>query len=205
MLPVFLEFNNRKVLVFGGGKVAFRKAKYFSGEAEVTVVSLDFSPEFKDLNVKKIRSDARDVMDEWIDWADFVIAATGDPDVDKRIVETASSRRKFFNQADDRGNFLIPSTIERETFTVAISTLGRSPAMSKFMRVKINQMLGQEWERMVKLQEELRTMIKSRIKDQSEREMFLRKVIDDTLIWELIRDDYHAAKERAVRMLEGSR
>jgi len=205
MLPLFLELRNRKVLVFGGGEVAFRKARYFSGQAEVTAVSIDFCPEFRELDVRRIRADARDVMEEWIEWADFVIAATDDAALNNEIAALASSRGKFFNQASERGSFLIPSVIERETFVIAFSTMGRSPAMSRFLRIKMNELLGPEWELMVKLQEELRGVAKSTIKDQKERESVLRQVLDDTLIWELIRDDYHAARERAIKLLGDAR
>ena len=44
MIPLFVECTGKRVVVFGGGEVAARKAGYFAKEAEVLMVSRTFSP-----------------------------------------------------------------------------------------------------------------------------------------------------------------
>lgn len=39
MIPLFIDCTGRRIVIFGGGDVAARKAAYFSGNADVTVVS----------------------------------------------------------------------------------------------------------------------------------------------------------------------
>jgi precorrin-2 dehydrogenase/sirohydrochlorin ferrochelatase len=39
MIPLFVDCAGKRIVIFGGGDVASRKAAFFSGEAEVLVVS----------------------------------------------------------------------------------------------------------------------------------------------------------------------
>ena len=42
MIPLFIDCSGRRVVIFGGGAVAARKAAYFVQEARVLVVSRSF-------------------------------------------------------------------------------------------------------------------------------------------------------------------
>ena len=48
MSPIYLSPGNRRIVVFGGGKVALRKCQHFEG-FHITVVSPEILPELKDL------------------------------------------------------------------------------------------------------------------------------------------------------------
>ena len=49
MIPLVLDLAEKRVVVFGGGAVGLRKAKYFKDEADVKVVSREFDPGFDSL------------------------------------------------------------------------------------------------------------------------------------------------------------
>ncbi|MSV95973.1 MAG: bifunctional precorrin-2 dehydrogenase/sirohydrochlorin ferrochelatase, partial [Actinobacteria bacterium] len=57
MLPIILDLKGRKVLVVGGGRIAFRKAKAIADEgADVTIISPDFVNDFSAMpNAKLVR------------------------------------------------------------------------------------------------------------------------------------------------------
>jgi len=203
MLPLVLDLLDRRVVVFGGGEVGLRKARYFADEAEVVVVSLDFAEGFDDLGVRKVRSGIQDSMDRWIEFADLVIAATDDPVLNERICDLARKEGKLFNQANGVGNFLIPSVVERGDLLIAISTLGRSPGLSKFLRLRLDGMLGEEWASMVRLQEEMRAELRTRVRDREGRKRILWSIMEDEGIWELLRSDYGGARERAMEYIGG--
>ena len=44
MIPLMIDLAGKKVVIFGGGEVGARKARFFAPEAEVTVISRSFSP-----------------------------------------------------------------------------------------------------------------------------------------------------------------
>jgi precorrin-2 dehydrogenase/sirohydrochlorin ferrochelatase len=198
MLPLFLDLRPRKVVVFGGGEVGLRKAKYFAEEAEVVVVSRTFVAGFEGAGVEMMKEDADSDLDRWISWGDFIVAATDDRELNERIVNSAMRQNRYCNSADGISNFLIPSLVRRENFSVAVSTLGRSPAMSKFLRIKLESIMTDEYSRMITLQEELRILAKGRITDQRSRERYLWEVLEDQWMWELVRaGDMRAARELA--------
>ena len=57
MIPLFVDCSARRIVIFGGGTVAARKAAYFSGHAEVTVVSRSFVPAFDELTITRQERD----------------------------------------------------------------------------------------------------------------------------------------------------
>ncbi len=202
MKPLLLDVKGKRVTIFGGGEVGFRKAQFFLPEASVVVVSKDFVPGFQSLSVQTVEGDIDQVMEKWIDWADFVVAATDDPELNEKISKESEAKGRFFNRADKPGTFLIPSVVSRDNFIIAISTLGRSPGMSKFMRLKLEEELGEEYSSMIDLQEELRLAAKEAIGDQRRREQFLWKVLMDERIWSMIAIDYASAKQLALAEME---
>ncbi len=187
MLPLFLDLRPRKVVVFGGGAVGLRKANFFTEEAEVVVVSRDFAPGFDGSEISLVQEDADANLDRWVAWADFIVAATDDHQLNERIVNAAMKQNKYCNSAEGISNFLIPSLVRRENYDVAISTLGRSPAMSKYLRIKLEEYLTDDYSLMITLQEELRAMAKGRIPDQRSRERYLWDILEDENIWTKVR------------------
>ncbi len=201
MIHLLLDLNGKKVAVFGGGEVGLRKAKYLASEAEVVVVSREFVPGFEGAGIRRVTADIDAVMVGWIDWAHLVVAATNVPEINDRIAAAALEGGKPCNRADGISTFMIPSVVERENYTVAISTEGRSPGMSKFLRIKLDGLLGPQYDRMVRLQEELRSAARSAIPDQRERERFLWEILEDKTIWDLLDSDPGAARELAMKRL----
>ncbi|HOK28643.1 MAG TPA: bifunctional precorrin-2 dehydrogenase/sirohydrochlorin ferrochelatase, partial [Methanomassiliicoccaceae archaeon] len=156
-----------------------------------------------DPKARTVKADAREVMDEWLDWADLVVAATDDHELNALLAAKASSGGKLFNRADGPSTFLIPSVVSREGYTVAISTHGRSPAMSRFLRLKLEKDLHERYDLMVRLQEELREEAREHLPSPRERERYLRSILDDEEVWRLLEVDHVKARELALsRMVD---
>ncbi|MBM4237473.1 MAG: bifunctional precorrin-2 dehydrogenase/sirohydrochlorin ferrochelatase [Euryarchaeota archaeon] len=201
MLPLMIDFTGRRVVVFGGGEVGLRKARYFAREAKVVAVSLDFVDGFRSEPIRTVRSDLNDSLDTWLEWADYVVAATDDPRLNERICSAAMARGRQYNRADGVGSFLLPSVVDRGNLTIAVSTHGRSPAVSKRLKEHLDLAVGEEWSSMVRLQEELREEVRASLPDRLSRESFLRSVVEDPEILETLTQDYEKAKRLAMRKL----
>lgn len=204
MLPVFIDLRGTKVVVFGGGKVGFRKASFFAEEADVTVVSRSFCDEIMNSSLKTLKGEVEKVMTGMIGDADIVVAATDSMDLNERIVEESTLQGKWCNCATTPGDMIIPSVIHREGYTVAVSTMGRSPAMSRYLRGVLDARLAPEYSAMIALQEGLRAEAKQNFDDQNERERRLWEVLGDEEVWERLRaGDVKGARKRAEeRMVE---
>jgi precorrin-2 dehydrogenase len=193
MIPLLVDCTGKRIIIFGGGTVATRKAKYFSGNADVLLVSRSFLPEITSLPVKRrvldVSTVADDLIEEIIDGAFLVISTFSDPSQNNRIGDLCSSRAILFNNADgETGDVILPSVIGGKNYTIAISTKGSSPAVSRFIRKHLEETYP-ALDEMIALQSELREQLKQHEPSQARRTEILREVLNDKELWEILKKD----------------
>ncbi|WP_256289168.1 precorrin-2 dehydrogenase/sirohydrochlorin ferrochelatase family protein [Halobellus inordinatus] len=102
MIPLYHDFTDETVLVFGGGRIGARKAHRFATEATVVVVSPDFGEyDFGDAELVQARPDP-DSVGTWLDRTEpaLVVAATDDDDVNDAVAAAGRERGLLVNHAD---------------------------------------------------------------------------------------------------------
>lgn len=173
--PVFLNLQDKKAVIVGGGKVAERKAlALIKAGACVTVVSPDLSEQLARLREKKlIHHIPRLYQKKDIRKAFVVIAATDSSAINTRISNDAEG---LVNVVDvpPLCNFIAPSVIERGPLTLAISTSGTSPALAKTIRKELEKLYGPEIGGFLNFLGVVRRQALQRITDQKTREKFLK-------------------------------
>jgi len=204
-LPLFLDLSGMKVVIFGGGSVGERKAQLFSSCADTRVVSLSFSKKLKELEAsgkltltKLDLSKASDLeLKALISKAFLVIPATSSSEINRKITAFAKESDILINQVDSLGNVVIPSVIKRGDLVLGISTLGRSPAVSKYTRKQIEKVVTPAYSEMICLQDELRDYLKQHVRDQKKRKEILWKVLESETVWDGFSESYEKAVEYA--------
>lgn len=199
MIPLFVDCSGKRIVIFGGGEVASRKAAYFSKEADVLVVSRSFSHKIRILPVKRMMMDTGMVSDEELceitDGAFLVIGAFSDRVQNNRIKDICLMKGILFNNADgEAGDVVIPSVTGGDNYTLAISTKGNSPAVSRFIREYLETRLP-SLDEMVALQRDLRTQLKQSEPSVSRRNVILREVLNDPTLWETLSRDPARARQ----------
>ena len=200
MIPLFVDCSGKRVVIFGGGEVASRKVAYFSGEADVLVVSRSFSQKIRTLPVKSTVLDAGtvpdEVLDRIIDGAFLVIGAFSDPAQNNRIKTLCTARGILFNNADGEvGDVIIPSVTMGKNYTLAISTKGNSPAVSRFIREQLEKHYP-ALDEMIALQRDLRAQLKQYQPSPARRNAILREVLNDSALWETLKKDPAQARQQ---------
>lgn len=193
MIPLFHDFSDATVLIFGGGPVGARKSRRFAREADVLVVSPTFADESFG-NAQQIRAaPGPPEVDAWLERHQpaLVVAATDDEAVNDALVERARSRGVLVNRADragsrEPGSVVVPATVEDPPVTVAIATGGTAPALSKHLRQELEETLAGTGE-MATLLEELRTELKAREVQPSRRREIVTAVVSSSAIWTALR------------------
>ena len=151
-------------MVVGGGQVALRKIRtLLEHQANVEVISPHLCTELNQLAEKgKISVLCRGYQDGDLQEAFIVIAATNDKDINLEIVAEARRTGVLVNVVDDAesSNFILPSYIRRGDVTIAISTAGRSPALARKIRTRLEQEFGEEYASLALLIDEVRTELK---------------------------------------------
>jgi uroporphyrin-III C-methyltransferase/precorrin-2 dehydrogenase/sirohydrochlorin ferrochelatase len=148
--PAFLDLVRRRVVVVGGGEVATTKVRALlpCRPDPLVVVAPDAS--------EVIQSAARDGALHWLarEWlsadltdAHLVFAATDDRQLNAEVAHHARSLGIPVLAVDDVPNcdFIAPAIVRRGDLVVAISTGGRSPAMARRTRVRLDQLLPSYW------------------------------------------------------------
>ena len=164
--PVSLNIRGRKCVVVGGGEVARRKVRaLLEHGAMVTVISPNLIPELVQLaehgEITALNREYQtgDLKDSFV-----VIAATDDSDTNRRIVREAKNKAVLVNVVDDAQNsdFIVPSCLRRGDVTIAVATAGRSPALARKIRTRLEKEFGEEYAALALLIDEVRTELKQR-------------------------------------------
>ena len=214
-----LDMTDRTVVVVGGGAQAERRvaALLQEGCRRIVVLSASASDAIRKWSADgAITLEERDVADgSFLDrhGPSVVVAATDDPKVNGMAVSAARSRGILGYRSDDSAlsDFSHPSVMRIEGgITVAVSTGGRSPAVSKQICRKAESVLrGVITPREVahmRIQDAVRRAAKTVIKTQAERRRLLEAVMADRTVDRLIRDGrLGEAEERAMSMLRGDK
>jgi len=134
MVPLVFTFLNKKIVIIGGGKIAFRKAKTFVKScASITIISPQIIEDFKEFpsitHINK-RFEKDDIKD-----AHIVIAATNDKEVNQ-YVKDCTTDFQWFNDVSNQNNsdFHTPAVVRRGDLVVSVSTSGKSPILSKKLK-----------------------------------------------------------------------
>ena len=204
-----LDLSGRKIVIFGGGSVGERKAELFCGCADTVVVSLEFSERLQELGASgQVRLRSLDLstaadseLREIISGAFLVIPATSSSELNRKITDIAGESDILINQVDALGNVVIPSVIKRGDLVIGISTLGHSPAVSKYTRRQIEGVITPAYSDMIRLQDELRTYLKLHVKEQRKRKALLWKVLESERVWNGFSESYEKAAENAYAII----
>lgn len=215
MIPLYHDLSDETVLVVGGGAVGRRKALRFAEEAHVVVVSPAFDDRLyeaaaeDDASVELVRAapDAATVP-EWIDRVApaLVVAATDDRAVNAAAEAAALDAGLLVNRTDvsggrDPGSVVVPATVADGPVRVAVSTGGRSPALSKALRERI----GSEIEgagAMAELSGALRAELSEAGVDPTIRREAIRRVVRSEGVWKGLQKGRSKARIEANNVIE---
>ncbi|OGL43070.1 MAG: hypothetical protein A2W05_07565 [Candidatus Schekmanbacteria bacterium RBG_16_38_10] len=179
--PVNLNIKNKMCIVIGGGKVAERKIlSLLDCKADVTVISPRVTRPIKKLfNESKISILKRYFKKEDLKEAFLVVAATDNSRINHKIFQEANKRKILINVVDspELCDFIMPSLIRRGNLLITISTGGKAPALSKKLRIMLEEIIGKEYEEILYKLSDLRNKLKAKVLSQKKRKEILEKVI----------------------------
>ncbi|MBQ7629532.1 MAG: bifunctional precorrin-2 dehydrogenase/sirohydrochlorin ferrochelatase [Selenomonadaceae bacterium] len=190
--PINLNVENKKCVVVGGGKVAYRKiCGLLEAGAVVEVIAPEVCAEISNLaDAGKITLIREKYSAEKISEGLILIAATDDAEVNKFAAEDAHKKNFLVNVVNDfEGDFFVPSKILRGDFLLTISTGGNSPAFSKFVREMLETEFDSNFGEGLKIIAELRREVKKNLPDDKARIKFWREILTPQL-WQLLKSGY---------------
>jgi precorrin-2 dehydrogenase/sirohydrochlorin ferrochelatase len=207
-LPLMLDLSGKEVVIFGGGDVGERKASLFAEHSKVTLISREFTFKLTDLfenkriKLIKVKDLLENEIRQYMKNAFIVIPATNDALLNGKIAAIAGETGKLVNRVDDIGDIIVPSIIHRGDIVIGISTLGKSPALSRYIRMRFEEVITPGFAKMARLQNEFRELLKSRVHDQKKRKEILWNIINDDDVWAAFDESHEKAFNIALKHID---
>jgi siroheme synthase-like protein len=185
--PISLDLSGRTAVVIGDEAVRQGKADALAA-AGATVTILD----------------ERAWRPEDLDGAFVCVASSADPLTRAAIHRAGRARGVLVNVMDDipHCDFAAPAVLRRGDLVIAVSTGGRSPALARRLRERLQETFGPEWAEALEVLGEARDETLGRLPDLRERSRRWASALDLEELITLVRAGRRAdARERLVRRL----
>lgn len=197
--PFYIDIENKKCVVVGGGVVALRKIeKILPFKPKITVVAPEICNEITEIDGLEIHK--RKFLDSDINDAFTVIAATDNNELNAYIFKLCQEKNILINTVDDKEKcgFIFPALVKKENVTIGISTEGKSPIYARFLREKIENALDENVDRAINILSSVRDLIKREIDTEEKRKLAFEQIlklcitdinkVSDEKIFEIISD-----------------
>ena len=196
--PLNLNVENKKCVVVGGGKIAYDKITgLLEAGAQIDVIAKDFCPEILALKsqLNLIRADYSASL---LSTGAVLIAATNNAELNQQIAADARAKHFLVNIVDDfAGDFIVPSRIRRGDFLLAISTGGKSPAFSRFVRTMLESEFNENFAAALEIISRYRAKVQPLLPTHTDRINFWRETLTPEL-WQLIKSGDAARLEQSL-------
>jgi uroporphyrin-III C-methyltransferase/precorrin-2 dehydrogenase/sirohydrochlorin ferrochelatase len=157
--PIFLDLSGRVALVLGAGEVAERKAEVLRAAGAKLRLRRCFDPADLDGCALAVGADASE--------ADL-----------RALSEAAQSRGIPVNIVDrpELCSFLSPAIIDRDPITVAVSSGGAAPVLSRLIRARIEAAVPPAFGRLAALAGRFKAQIRAALPDLAQRRRTLERL-----------------------------
>ena len=209
-----LNLHGRLVIVLGGGNEALKRINSLLKEdCQILIISNVINNQIKILvKNKKIEFKKQKIQSpsELSIYKPYmIITTTNDKKLNQKIINYAKSKKIIAYSSDNAelSDFANLAIINFENaIQIAIFTGGKSPAMSKKLKIEaekiFKKIITKEDMGQIKIQNIAREHAKNMILTQKERKMYLSSIMNDKEIKQLIKDDQlKRAEKRAITIL----
>jgi len=181
-LPLFHQLTHKKCLVVGGGSVATRKIRLLmDAKADVTVISPTLSEELIEFaNAHSITHLNRRFNAGDTHHFALIVSACNDKDINAAVSNEAQQQNIPVNVVDEPSlcTVIFPAIVDRSPITIAISSGGVAPVLSRLTRGKLEALLPQNLGKVAQLGKKFREAVKEKFSNTEQRRLFWEGIFD---------------------------
>ncbi|MBA4718094.1 MAG: bifunctional precorrin-2 dehydrogenase/sirohydrochlorin ferrochelatase [Nitrosopumilus sp.] len=205
---VDLNLHGKTVVVIGGGNEAQKRINsLLKQDCDILIISDSVNSQINKLvKAKKIKLKKQKIQDtKFISKfkPNIIITTANDKKLNQKIINSAKRKNIIVYSSDnpEDSDFSNPAIIDFENMIqIAIFTGGRSPAMSKKIRIQsekiFKKIITKEDIAQIKIQQIARKLAKQSIHNQTQRKKYLHNIMTDKGIEQLIKDGQLKKAER---------
>lgn len=193
--PFFINIEGQACLIAGGGTVALRKVEVLLEYGpHITVVAPEIDPKLRRMEAEladrtksaeqkeggSLTLLTRPFRMEDLEQKDFVVAATEDEELNRRISQVCRGRNIPVNVVDvkDECSFIFPSIVREGSLVVGISSGGGSPTVTQELKRKVRELIPEGYGRLVDDLGSWRDYVKEQVPEIEDRTAIFRKLTE---------------------------
>ena len=148
--PLFINLENKKILVIGGGKIAAKKIRKILGYgADITVVTEDIAEkgllQLENIKIESNRKieNNKSEIEKLVKGYFLVIAATDNEELNENVARICDSNGILINNVSSKikMNAMFGGIVKNDEFQIAVSTGGKNCKRSRAMKSEIQKIL----------------------------------------------------------------
>lgn len=202
--PLFIKMDGRKVMVIGGGSVALRKIRILTDYgADIRIISGEVRNELKMMaEAGRLEWQKENLTEKHLselDEAFLVICASNDETVNAMAANYCQRRHILVDCAKpgEVSDCVFPSVVRRGNVVIGISTSGGVPALTRYLREKIEAVMPEWYGDFERALRDKRRQLKQSDLSQGERRQSLRQwIAEEEKIREKGRESYENRNEK---------
>ena len=149
--PLFVNIENKEVLIIGGGKIGGRKAQtlreyggnitvYSEKVTEETILA-DENIKIVNKNVSHDKAEIKELVKKYF----LVVAATDDTELNDRISHVCMSENILVNNVSSKTemNAMFTAVVKNNEFQIGIGSYGKSCRRSKALKGKVQELINE--------------------------------------------------------------
>lgn len=182
--PLFIKMDGRKVMVIGGGSVALRKIRILTDYgADIRIISGEVRNELKMMaEAGRLEWQKENLTENHLselDEAFLVICASNDETVNAMAADYCQRRHILVDCAKpgEVSDCVFPSVVRRGNVVIGISTSGGVPALTRYLREKIEALIPEWYGDFERALRDKRRQLKQSDLSQAEKRQSLRQWI----------------------------
>ncbi len=182
--PAFIKLDNKKILIVGGGYIAYEKLDHLLDfTKDIYVIASEFSDEMmKRIKKENLGFEKRAYAKGDIKEYTVVIVAIDNIPLQSDIFQESKEYNCLCNSVDsvDYCDFIFPSYIKKDDLTIAVSTSGASPAMAKHLKLYLKELIPDSISEFL---QEMKSLRKTIPKGKERMKMLDKKAEDYIKSW----------------------
>lgn len=197
--PMYTDISNKKCIIFGGGKVAFRKVKVLLDfGADVMVIAPEIDDMIAEISgVICVYDDFKaEQLDEIAPY--LVIAGTSDKHTNSQISQECKRRKIPVNVVDCPAEctFIFPSYLKSGEVVAAFSSGGQSPVITQYLKKETKEFLTDDVGVLAEKMAGLREQVKAVLNTES-----VKKELYDEILYSYLESRHFPTEEEFEQLL----
>jgi precorrin-2 dehydrogenase/sirohydrochlorin ferrochelatase len=204
--PIFINLHDKLVLVIGHYKVLeFKVNKLLEAGAKIRFISDSLSIDSENYSKSDRISFFKDKFDaKYLDNVWLVICGSDDAELKTKLAQETERRNILCNFVDEApiSSFISPSVISKGDITIAISTKGKSPALNRYIKNKINDTIGDDYIYLAELLGKIRSKVINNISDIKRRSELFDTIVQHPKVLDLIKKNkFEEAEQLTLKLI----